>query len=102
MTFPYGLPDNPADYEHTMMKTNGEYVVTKRLEVPESLPLVETLDSETERSKWTLSNDTVKNELDRQRLDYSIHMEYVDAKYTYSRNQDGKEYRYNFNKPKNE
>ena len=97
LKFPQGFPDDPRDYEHTVLMSNGELIVRKRLE-PVSM---ETVSLETEKKKkWQMELETMHRELKRKLLNYTIHSEFHPAKYTYTRNQDGKEYRYNFNKTK--
>ncbi|KAK2181300.1 hypothetical protein NP493_402g04000 [Ridgeia piscesae] len=92
LTFPHGLPEHESDFDHTLVKSNGEFVVQKRLEhfEPESVD---------ETNKWELAEETVKSKLTRTLQTFSVHREYNRAKYEYKYNQDGKEFRYNFNKP---
>ena len=92
LTFPHGLPEHESDFDHTLVKSNGEFVVKKRLEHFEPEPVEET-------NKWELAEETVKSKLTRTLQTFSVHREYNRAKYDYKYNQDGKEYRYNFNKP---
>ena len=50
------------------------------------------------RKKWRMTKETLENHCDRIRHSHQIHSEYHKPHYTFTRNQDGKEYRYNFNK----
>lgn len=94
LTFPNGLPEHESDFEHTLIKSNGEMVVVKRLKEYEP----EKTEVEPKKDLWTLEMDTIKKDLDKKLLDYEVHKEYHKANYVYRYNQDGKEYRYNFNK----
>ena len=94
LTFPHGLPEHESDFDHTLIKSNGEFIVKKRLEQFEP-------ESAVEPSKWELDEATVKKRLRRTLETFSVHREYSRAEYIYKYNQDGKEYRYNFNKPQN-
>jgi len=51
-----------------------------------------------EEEKWKLQLETVQKELEKQLRSYSVHMEFFKPVYKYKRNEDQKEYRYNFNK----
>jgi len=95
LMFPNGIPENESDWEHSRINSLGEMVVVQRLEEFEMegkyLP-------DPEKEKWSMDLDTLKTDLDKQMRDYNVHTEYFKAQYTYRRNQDGKEYRYQFNK----
>jgi len=93
--FPNGLPDNEADWEHSRINSRGEMVIVRRLTEFEPQPAALL---ESGKDKWKLELETVKKECEKTVRDYNVHMEYHLATYTYRRNQDGKEYRYNFNK----
>lgn len=92
LKFPHGLPEHESDFEHTIIKSNGEMVVIKRLKEYEP----EIADGN--RNPYDLQLDTIKKDLDQKLLDFNVHIEYHKTKYVYRFNQDGKEYRYNFNK----
>ena len=47
--------------------------------------------------KWKLEGDTILKELEKRLASFTVHTEYFRPTYKYRRNQDGKEYRYNFN-----
>ncbi len=98
MTFPQGLPEHKSDFEHTYITMNGELIVKKRLNQYDQS--VDDSVSDESKDKWRLTRETVQNQCDDVRRNYWIHSEYYDTEYKYKRNQDGKEYRYNFNKPK--
>jgi len=95
LRFPNGLPDNEADWEHSRINSRGEMVIIRRLKEfePQQAALPDPY-----REKWKLDLDTIKNDCQKTVRDYNVHMEYHLASYTYRRNEDGKEYRYNFNK----
>ena len=92
LTFPHGLPEHESDFEHMYIKPTGEAIVKKRLEAyePESI--------ESDASASHMQQETLKKYLDRMRLEHTIHTEYHRTKYTYKKNEDGKEFRYNHNK----
>ena len=94
LRLPHGLPSHPSDYEHTMVTSDGRLVVKRRLAQHEPAA-----DSEDDRATWRLQPDTVKARLDRGRVTHMVHTDEHKTQYVYKRNQDGKEYRYNFNKP---
>ena len=95
LTFPDGFPDDPRDYPHTVLTSRGELRVTRTLRPAGEPQPDETPHQAFEQDKWTLKRQTIAKELRRRMENYSIHEEYVDTTYTYTRNQDGKEYRYN-------
>jgi large subunit ribosomal protein L30 len=95
LTFPNGLPYNEADWEHSQINSRGEMVIIRRLQQFE--PQLGTLP-DADKEKWKLDLDTVKKDCEKTVRDYKVHMQYHLASYVYRRNQDGKEYRYNFNK----
>lgn len=97
LRFPHGFPDDPNDYKHTILRVNGELIVKKTVE-PLSITNAE-VDVEDPDKKWRLEKETVKAELKRRLARYTVHTEYHKTQQSYTRNQDGKEYRYNFNKP---
>ena len=100
LKFPNGLPEHESDFDHTVLKSNGEFVVRKRLKVEEDEEMErKQLAEEHSQRKWCLQEETVDKELMNQKLQNTIHMEYFKEDYKYKRNQDGKEYRYSFNKP---
>jgi large subunit ribosomal protein L30 len=94
LKFPHGIPEDPSDFEYTQIKSNGEMVVVKQLTPSKSLSEKEV----DHRAKWRLQEDTVERANKRILDRYAVHTEYVESFYEYKRNQDGKEYRYNFNK----
>ena len=91
LSLPHGLPEHESDFDHTLIKSNGEFVVKKRLQ--EFQP-----ESDAEPDKWQLDDETLKKRLRRVLETFSVHREYNRAEYVSKYNQDGKEYRYNFNK----
>jgi large subunit ribosomal protein L30 len=96
LRFPHGVPEHESDFNHVMLRSNGEMIVKKKLPPCESS---ESADKDCARTdKWKLNHNTVSKELEEQLRSYSVHAEYFKAKYVYRRNQDGKEYRYSFNK----
>ena len=52
------------------------------------------------KKKWRMTRETMKNHVQRLSRSFMIHSEFHKPHYSYTRNQDGKEYRYNFNKVK--
>ena len=89
-----GLPQNEADFEHYTIQRDGKLVYTKK---PQSLdedrgPIAG------RDEKWAITEETVANEMDYVKRQYDVHKEYFPTTYKYKRNQDGKEYRYNFSK----
>ena len=95
LTFPHGFPQDPEDFEHAVLKTNGEYIVKKRVGAQSSSELEES----DLRAKWRMEKETILKDCMERKVAYKIHQEYHKPIYEYKRNQDGKEYRYNFNKP---
>ena len=92
----HGPPNAEDDYKHMTLKWNGELVVTKQIE-----PLsVEAEKEPPEVQKWRMQPETLEQQLydiKRYRL---IHAEHHKPHLVYKKNQDGKEYRYTFNKVK--
>ncbi len=100
LTFPYGLPEHESDFEHSYIKTNGEFIVKKRLKGFEMKDQYVKPDEEKDpKKKWRLTQETLDKHLDEMKRKFLIHSEYHEAEHIYKRNQDGKEYRYNFHKP---
>ncbi len=92
----HGVPDGKDDFKHMTLKWNGELVVKKRLE-----PLLDTeVAVPEENKKWQMDLDTLQQHLYDIRRFHQIHAEYFKPDVVYKYNQDGKEYRYNFNKKK--
>ena len=96
LKFPHGIPEHESDYEHTFINSHGEMTVKKRLKEFEPGP--NDMVPQPEEDKWKLQTETVEKELDKQLLSYSVHSEFFHPVYKFKRNEDGKEYRYNFNK----
>jgi len=96
LKFPHGIPEHESDYEHTFINSHGEMIVKKRLKEFEPGP--NDMVPQPEEDKWKLQTETVEKELDKQLLSYSVHSEFFHPVYKFKRNEDGKEYRYNFNK----
>lgn len=95
--FPYGLPDTEEDYEHCVLRDNGEFVVIKKLEpVLEETAVVTTEDP---TSVWDMKQSTIDRTNELKKMQYQLTAEYYPTKYVWKRNEDGKEYRYkgNFN-----
>jgi len=95
LTFPNGLPDDEADWAHSRINSRGEMIIVRRLKEFEPQPAAL---ADVDKEKWKLDLETVKKECEKTVRDYSVHMEYHLATYKFRRNEDGKEYRYNFNK----
>lgn len=94
LCFPHGLPEHESDFEHTLIRSNGEMVVKKRLKQYEPESAVNSKPTEDLTDKWKLQLDTVKKELEKRLQNFDVHTEFFRAKYTYRRNQDGQQYRY--------
>lgn len=94
LTLPQGFPENEADIQHCTIKSNGEMVFVKKIQSLEA----NTGPVEGKDPKWALTKETVDIELDYKKKMFEVHTEYFPTTYTYKRNQDGKEYRYNFSK----
>ena len=99
LTFPHGIPETKEDMKHTQLKINGEMTL-RRLIMPASPDNCEgeVTEGQKRHEKWSMTQDTLEKHLLWQKLRHKIHMEYFKAKYMYKQNQDGKEYRYTFNK----
>ena len=90
--FPYGLPETEEDYEHCILRDNGEFVVTRKLEpVQEETAVV---SKEDPTSVWDLKQETIDQTNELKKMQYQLNAEYFPTKYVYKRNEDGKEYRY--------
>ena len=96
LRFPHGLPEHESDFEHTFINSRGEMIVKKRLKEFEPGPT--DLVMSPEQEKWQMQKETVEKNLEYQLRNYSVHMEFFDAVYKFKKNEDKKEYRYNFNK----
>jgi len=94
LKFPNGLLDDEADWEHSRINSRGEMIIVRCLKEFEPTPSL----ADPEPDKWKLGMETVKKDCDKTARDFNVHSEYHLATYTYRRNQDGKEYRYSFNK----
>ena len=97
LTFPHGFPDNPEDYEHCFLKHNGEFVVKKRIGI--SISENDKKLAKDPQAKWRLQKDTVEKDCMRRRDTYRLLEEYHQPEYHYTKNQDGKEWRYNLDNP---
>ena len=97
MQFPYGLPETEEDYEHCILRDNGDFVVTRKLEAVQEETAV--VSKEDPTSVWDLKQETIDKTLEIKKMQYQLSAEYFPTVYTYKRNEDGKEYRYkgNFN-----
>jgi len=95
LKFPNGPPEDESDWEHSRINSRGEMTVIKRLKTyePDS-----SVPPDPNSEKWKLDLDTLRKDLDKKCTDFNVHTEYKPAEYVYRRNQDGKMYRYNFNK----
>ena len=93
LQFPHGLPQDTSDFQHCYINARGELIVKHKLKEYEP-------DKETDREKekWKLDKETVGKRLRRTLQMNEVHEEYYDTHYEWKRNEDGKEYRYNFNK----
>lgn len=108
LKLPYGLPNHPKEFETLTLKSNGELVFQKHLgcqdsdEKGEGKAPEEAQDADETSGKlgpeWTLTRETLQKSLDRSLLLYRVNVDQFDTKYEYKRNQDGKMYRYTFNK----
>ena len=99
LRFPHGVPEHESDFEHTVIHSNGEMIVKKRLDNYE--PVATTASEEVATGddvKWKLERGTVLKDLEKRLANFTVHSEYFKTKYTYRRNQDGKEYRYSSGK----
>ena len=95
--FPYGLPESEEDYEHCILKDNGEFIVVKKINPgKEETALVTTEDPST---VWDLKQSTIDRFNETKKMHHQVNAEYFPTTYTYTKNEDGKEYRYkgNFN-----
>jgi len=98
LTFPHGFPDNPEDYEHSYIKHNGEYIITKKVGQSTLTENSERLAKDP-KAKWRLTRETVIKDCMRRRDEYRLLEEYHRPEYHYTMNQDGKEWRYNLDDP---
>jgi len=99
LRFPHGIPEHESDFEHVMIRSNGEMIVKKRLK--EFEPSTATTCASTandDHHTWRLEQSTVVKDLQKRLASFTINTEFFKTKYEYRFNQDGKEYRYNFNK----
>ncbi|XP_013421843.1 uncharacterized protein LOC106181871 isoform X2 [Lingula anatina] len=90
--FPHGLPEDPSDFDHAKLKSNGEFVVNKSLKPQQAAEINN--DEYNERRKWSLDGDTIRKEMRRKLERKAMHDEYYVAQYSYHYNQDGKEEKY--------
>jgi large subunit ribosomal protein L30 len=97
LRFPHGIPEHESDFEHVTIRSNGELVVKKRLKEFEP-PTLTANESLAENDKWKLEQSTVIKDLEKRLASFTVQTEYFKTKYIYRHNQDGKEYRYTFNK----
>lgn len=97
LRFPHGIPEHESDFEHATLRSNGEMVVKKRVKEFEP-PALPSNELQSENDKWKLEQTTVIKDLEKRLASFTINTEYFKPKYVYRRNQDGKEYRYTFNK----
>ncbi|CAH1777389.1 unnamed protein product [Owenia fusiformis] len=95
ITFPYGPPTSDSDLDHTMVKTNGECMVTKEINSSE-IPVKFEMDED--RKKWLMDKDTLKRHLQLKQQQFKVGEEYWKEQTVYKYNQDGKEHRYSHNK----
>ena len=105
LRFPHGIPEHESDFEHTLIRSNGEMTVKKRLnEYEPSAATTNASTASNDLDKWKLEQGTVVKDLQKRLASFTINTEFFKTKYVYRRNQDGKEYRYSCNKdvPKHE
>lgn len=92
ITFPNGLPENESDYEHCLLRDNGEFVIRKKI-LPGNIEVVSAPKSGKD-VLWKMDPKTLDRHLILQLRHRRLNAEYFPAKYVYKYNQDGKEYRY--------
>ncbi|CAI9738129.1 Hypothetical predicted protein [Octopus vulgaris] len=95
ITFPNGYPEE-KDFEHCLLKDNGEFVIRKEIQPIEKNVLPETVPAEKERI--VMDKKTLERHMLLHLRHYRLNMEYFPARYVYKYNQDGKEYRYSKNR----
>ncbi|ELU03532.1 hypothetical protein CAPTEDRAFT_175195 [Capitella teleta] len=93
LKFPHGVPTNAADFERSYINSLGEVVVRHTLH-----PTEEAVAPPAELSKWDMRPETFKKELLRKLELNQVNEEYYEEEHVYKLNEDGKEYRYNYNK----
>ena len=96
LRFPHGVPEHESDFEHTFINSHGEMIVKKRLQQFEPGPA--DLLPNPEEEKWKLQLETIEKDCDYRLRTFSVHAEFFKAAHEFKKNQDGKEYRYTFNK----
>ena len=90
LRFPHGLPQHESDYEHTDLRPSGNLYIKKQI-----TGLYRDEESEPNpKAKHSITDNTIKKHLDREKQTYKIHAEYFKPDYVYEKNQDGKEFRY--------
>lgn len=93
--FPFGLPEDESDFEHCILKDNGEFVVQKRIHpvTKEEFQVV----PESEPNIWKMDRDTRDKQCRRKLEMFDLNSEHFKPKITYRQNQDGKEWLYQGN-----
>ena len=95
--FPYGLPETEEDYEHCILKDNGEFIVVKKINPGQEETALVTKEDPT--TVWDLKQSTIDKFVEIKKMQYQLNAEYYPTKYRWTKNEDGKEFRYkgNFN-----
>ena len=83
ITFPHGLPEDESDFQHTLLKSNGECIVKKKVEAFE--PPSEEDDP---HAKWRLNPETVKKIMAKKVRDKDVHIEYFPTRYSFKLSHD--------------
>lgn len=91
--FPYGLPETEEDYEHCVLRDNGEFIVVRKLYEKKEEPAA-LVTEEDPTTVWDIKQDTIDRTLDLKKMQYQLNAEYYPTEYIYKRNEDGKEFRY--------
>lgn len=101
LTFPHGFPENPDDFEHCYIKHSGEFIVKQRVGEKPTATLADDWgrNKKHPRAKWRMTKETIEKDCMQRRDEYRLLEEFHEPEYHYTRNQDGKEWRYNYNKP---
>jgi len=95
LTFPHGMPQSEEDAKHSYLNCRGELLVKQQITPP--LPASDAAQEESQR--WELTKELVAKDCNYRKVNYKLHQEWHPPDYVHHFNQDGKELRYNFNKP---
>lgn len=97
VTFPYGEPQSEEDLEHAYIADNGAFVIKKKIGNVDQIEGEPTVCDESPENKYDMKQELIDRQVEEKKMKYQMYQEYFPTKYVYTKNQDGKEWRYKGN-----